>query len=86
MTSITKEKPEELTNQEVYDILCRWQGLRVFQLLYLDETLSQCYARFRFDKSYDDSMDAIATAIERMSRCATEPLVVNQRRRFSQEQ
>ena len=45
------EKPKPPTNEDVYSIVCRCQGLRVLQDLYLDDAVANEYRDFGFGQT-----------------------------------
>lgn len=50
---IINERPEDLTNERIYAIVCRWQGLRILQDLYLNAAIGAKYSNFTFSYSMD---------------------------------
>jgi len=54
-------RPEDLTDERVYTIICRWQGLRVLQDLYLDTTIGARYSDSTFP--YVGELDPAETTL-----------------------
>ena len=53
--NIADQMPEDLTNERVYSIICRWQGLRILQNLYLDPVVGTKYSDSIFPYVEDDN-------------------------------
>jgi F-box domain len=63
LPNLAHERPEELTAERVYTIICRWHGLRVLQELYLDVTIGTQYyeSTFPFAGDFDPADMTLST-------------------------
>ncbi len=66
--SITDIRPGDLTEERIYAILCRWQGLRVLQDLYLDPMIHTKYLNSIFPYVEHDRSTDITLLMESAAR------------------
>ena len=63
LPNLAHERPEDLTDERIYAIICRWHGLRVLQELYLDATIGTQYyeSTFPYFRDHDPADTPLLT-------------------------